>query len=62
MLQLENAKQVAAKNSDFATSTREELAGTKLRVESQSMQISNLQKQVQWVTESCSGHVLKLHM
>uniref|UniRef100_A0AAR2IZZ0 Uncharacterized protein n=1 Tax=Pygocentrus nattereri TaxID=42514 RepID=A0AAR2IZZ0_PYGNA len=42
---LENAKQVAAKNSDFATSTREELAGTKLRVESQSMQISNLQKQ-----------------
>uniref|UniRef100_A0A8B9RAI7 Lamin-L(III)-like n=1 Tax=Astyanax mexicanus TaxID=7994 RepID=A0A8B9RAI7_ASTMX len=42
---LENAKQVAVKNSDFATSTKEELAGTKLRLESQSLQISNLQTQ-----------------
>ncbi|XP_051955930.1 lamin L3 isoform X2 [Xyrauchen texanus] len=42
---LENAKQTAVKNSDFASSTREELAGTKLRLESQSMQINNLQKQ-----------------
>ncbi|XP_026093041.1 lamin L3 isoform X5 [Carassius auratus] len=42
---LENAKQAAVKNSDFASSTREELAGTKLRLESQSIQINNLQKQ-----------------
>ncbi|XP_016418517.1 lamin L3 [Sinocyclocheilus rhinocerous] len=42
---LENAKQAAVKNSDFASSTREELAGTKLRLESQSLQINNLQKQ-----------------
>ncbi|XP_043097060.1 lamin L3 [Puntigrus tetrazona] len=42
---LENAKQTAVKNSDFASSTREELAGTKLRLESQSLQIHNLQKQ-----------------
>ncbi|KAL1249218.1 hypothetical protein QQF64_020223, partial [Cirrhinus molitorella] len=42
---LENAKQTAVKNSDFASSTREELAGTKLRLESQSIQINNLQKQ-----------------
>ncbi|XP_051517984.1 LOW QUALITY PROTEIN: lamin L3 [Myxocyprinus asiaticus] len=41
---LENAKQAAVKNSDFASSTREELAGTKLRLESQSVQINNLQK------------------
>ncbi|ROL01495.1 Lamin-L(III) [Anabarilius grahami] len=42
---LENAKQTAVKNSDFASSTREELAGTKLRLESQSLQINNLHKQ-----------------
>uniref|UniRef100_A0A9J7XZG1 Lamin L3 n=1 Tax=Cyprinus carpio carpio TaxID=630221 RepID=A0A9J7XZG1_CYPCA len=42
---LENAKQAAVKNSDFASSTREELVGTKLRLESQSIQICNLQKQ-----------------
>ncbi|XP_067301476.1 lamin L3 isoform X1 [Pseudorasbora parva] len=42
---LENAKQTAVKNSDFASSTREELAGTKLRLESQSLQINNLHRQ-----------------
>nr|XP_055045174.1 lamin L3 isoform X3 [Misgurnus anguillicaudatus] len=42
---LENAKQTAVKNSDFASSTREELAGTKLRLEAQSVQINSLQKQ-----------------
>ncbi|XP_030622129.1 lamin L3 isoform X2 [Chanos chanos] len=42
---LENAQQSAVKNSDYATSIKEELAGTKLRVESQSSQISQLQKQ-----------------
>lgn len=47
LLQLENAKQTAVKNSDFASSTREELAGTKLRLESQSLQINNLHKQVE---------------
>ncbi|XP_056089280.1 lamin L3 isoform X1 [Rhinichthys klamathensis goyatoka] len=41
---LENAKQTAVKNSDFASSTREELAGTKMRLESQSLQINNLHK------------------
>lgn len=45
-LQLENAKQVALKNSDYATSTREELEGTRIKVESQSKQINSLQKQV----------------
>ncbi|XP_056304605.1 lamin L3 isoform X1 [Danio aesculapii] len=43
---LENAKQTAVKNSDFAFSTKEELAGSKLRLESQTQQINNLQKQV----------------
>ncbi|XP_036400422.1 lamin L3 [Megalops cyprinoides] len=42
---LENAQQAAAKNSDFASSTREELAGTKLRLESLSSQLSHFQKQ-----------------
>ncbi|KAA0706519.1 Lamin-L(III) Lamin-B3 [Triplophysa tibetana] len=42
---LENAKLTAVKNSDFASSTREELAGTKLRLEAQSAQINILQKQ-----------------
>ncbi|GAA6104449.1 lamin L3 isoform X1 [Tachysurus ichikawai] len=42
---LENAKQVALKNSDYATSTREELEGTRIKVESQSKQINSLQKQ-----------------
>ncbi|XP_056588355.1 lamin L3 isoform X2 [Triplophysa dalaica] len=42
---LENAKLAAVKNSDFASSTREELAGTKLRLEAQSAQINILQKQ-----------------
>ncbi|XP_077074760.1 lamin L3 isoform X2 [Siphateles boraxobius] len=41
---LENAKQTAVKNSDFASSTREELAGTKMRLDSQSLQIHNLHK------------------
>lgn len=45
-LQLENAKQVALKNSDYATTTREELEGTRIKVESQSIQINSLQKQV----------------
>ncbi|XP_060797112.1 lamin L3 isoform X2 [Neoarius graeffei] len=40
---LENAKQVALKNSDYATSTREELEGTRIKVESQSKQINSLQ-------------------
>ncbi|KAG9352256.1 hypothetical protein JZ751_020669 [Albula glossodonta] len=42
---LENAQQAATKNSDLANSTREELAGTKLRVESLSSQLSHFQKQ-----------------
>lgn len=42
---LENAKLAAVKNSDFASSTREELAGTKLRLEAQSAHINSLQKQ-----------------
>ncbi|KAJ8247596.1 hypothetical protein GJAV_G00248120 [Gymnothorax javanicus] len=42
---LENAQHTAAKNSDLASSTREELAGTKLRVESLSSQLSHFQKQ-----------------
>ncbi|XP_035275888.1 lamin L3 [Anguilla rostrata] len=42
---LENAQYSAAKNSDLASSTREELAGTKLRLENMSSQISYFQKQ-----------------
>ncbi|XP_076879158.1 lamin L3 isoform X1 [Brachyhypopomus gauderio] len=42
---LENAKQVALKNSDYAASTREELEEAKLKLESQSVQIGHLQKQ-----------------
>ncbi|XP_066503957.1 lamin L3 [Hoplias malabaricus] len=42
---LENAQQAAVKNSDFASSTREELEGTKLRMESQFAQISSLKAQ-----------------
>ncbi|XP_062868626.1 lamin L3 [Trichomycterus rosablanca] len=41
---LENAKQVALKNSDYATSTREELEETRTKVESQSVMIGGLQK------------------
>ncbi|KAK1798565.1 hypothetical protein P4O66_006863, partial [Electrophorus voltai] len=42
---LDNAKQVALKNSDYAASTKEELEGAKLKLESQSVQIGHLQKQ-----------------
>ncbi|KAJ8271565.1 hypothetical protein COCON_G00104240 [Conger conger] len=42
---LENAQHTASKNSDLASSTREELAGTKLRLESMSSQLSHFQKQ-----------------
>ncbi|KAJ8340380.1 hypothetical protein SKAU_G00350130 [Synaphobranchus kaupii] len=42
---LENAQHSATKNSDLASSTREELAGTKMRVESLSSQLSHFQKQ-----------------
>ncbi|XP_010875416.1 lamin L3 isoform X2 [Esox lucius] len=42
---LENAHQTALKSSDFASSTREELSGTKLRIESLSSQLNHFQKQ-----------------
>ncbi|XP_066557578.1 lamin L3 isoform X2 [Amia ocellicauda] len=42
---LENAQLAAAKNSDFACAAREELMGTKTRVETLSSQLSQFQKQ-----------------
>uniref|UniRef100_A0AAY4BEL1 Lamin n=1 Tax=Denticeps clupeoides TaxID=299321 RepID=A0AAY4BEL1_9TELE len=42
---LENAQQAATKNSDFASSIREELAGARLRLESQTAELNHLQKQ-----------------
>ncbi|KAL1007504.1 hypothetical protein UPYG_G00087670 [Umbra pygmaea] len=42
---LENAHQTALKSSDFASSTREELSGTKLRIETLSSQLNHFQKQ-----------------
>ncbi|KAL2088973.1 hypothetical protein ACEWY4_015872 [Coilia grayii] len=42
---LENAQQAATKNSDLASSIREELAGTLTRLESQSADLSHLQRQ-----------------
>ena len=44
--QLENAQQAATKNSDHASSVREELAGTRTRLESQSSELGHLQRQV----------------
>uniref|UniRef100_A0A3P8XBS3 Lamin L3 n=1 Tax=Esox lucius TaxID=8010 RepID=A0A3P8XBS3_ESOLU len=45
LTKLENAHQTALKSSDFASSTREELSGTKLRIESLSSQLNHFQKQ-----------------
>ncbi|XP_031668350.1 lamin-L(III) isoform X6 [Oncorhynchus kisutch] len=42
---LENAHQTALKSSDFASSTREELSATKLRIETLSSQLNHFQKQ-----------------
>ncbi|XP_015198503.1 lamin L3 isoform X2 [Lepisosteus oculatus] len=42
---LENAQLAAAKNSDLACASREELMGTKMRVETLSSQLSHFQKQ-----------------
>eukprot|EP00063_Salmo_salar_P066690 XP_014041525.1 PREDICTED: lamin-L(III)-like [Salmo salar] len=42
---LENAHQTALKSSNFASSTREELSGTKLRIETLSSQLNHFQKQ-----------------
>ncbi|KAK6294235.1 hypothetical protein J4Q44_G00350650 [Coregonus suidteri] len=45
LMKLENAHQTALKSSDFASSTREELSGTKLRIETLSSQLNHFQKQ-----------------
>ena len=45
--QLENAKQSAVKNGDVASSTREELVGTKLRIDTLTSQLIHFQKQVE---------------
>ncbi|KAE8617968.1 hypothetical protein XENTR_v10009238 [Xenopus tropicalis] len=42
---LENAQLAAAKNSDYASATREEIMATKLRVDTLSSQLSQYQKQ-----------------
>ncbi|KAJ7994751.1 hypothetical protein DPEC_G00252730 [Dallia pectoralis] len=42
---LENAHQAALKSSDHASSTREELSGTKIRIETLSSQLNHFQKQ-----------------
>ncbi|XP_041082922.1 lamin-L(III)-like isoform X2 [Polyodon spathula] len=42
---LENAQHAAAKNSDFASSAREELMGSKMRVETLSSQLGHYQEQ-----------------
>ncbi|KAM9312463.1 lamin-B3-like [Gastrophryne carolinensis] len=42
---LENAQLSAAKNSDYASATREEIMSTKLRIDSLSSQLSQYQKQ-----------------
>ncbi|MGH0174895.1 UNVERIFIED_CONTAM: hypothetical protein FKN15_013066 [Acipenser sinensis] len=42
---LENAQHAAAKNSDFASSAREELMGSKMRLETLSSQLSHYQEQ-----------------
>ncbi|XP_075714188.1 lamin-B3-like isoform X1 [Rhinoderma darwinii] len=43
--QLENAQLAAAKNSDYASATREEIMSTKLRIDTMSSQLSHTQKQ-----------------
>ncbi|XP_069839760.1 lamin-B3-like isoform X1 [Dendropsophus ebraccatus] len=43
--QLENAQLAAAKNSDYASATREEIMSTKLRIDTLSSQLSQFQKQ-----------------
>ncbi|XP_077119744.1 lamin-B3-like isoform X2 [Ranitomeya variabilis] len=43
--QLENAQLAAAKNSDYANATREEIMSTKLRIDTMSSQLSQCQKQ-----------------
>ncbi|XP_029623958.1 lamin-B1 isoform X1 [Salmo trutta] len=45
LIKLENAHQTALKSSNFASSTREELSGTKLRIETLSSQLNHFQKQ-----------------
>ncbi|XP_031668346.1 lamin-L(III) isoform X2 [Oncorhynchus kisutch] len=45
LIKLENAHQTALKSSDFASSTREELSATKLRIETLSSQLNHFQKQ-----------------
>ncbi|MBN3272127.1 LAML3 protein, partial [Polyodon spathula] len=45
LTKLENAQHAAAKNSDFASSAREELMGSKMRVETLSSQLSHYQEQ-----------------
>ncbi|XP_077119745.1 lamin-B3-like isoform X3 [Ranitomeya variabilis] len=42
---LENAQLAAAKNSDYANATREEIMSTKLRIDTMSSQLSQCQKQ-----------------
>ncbi|XP_069839783.1 lamin-B3-like isoform X4 [Dendropsophus ebraccatus] len=42
---LENAQLAAAKNSDYASATREEIMSTKLRIDTLSSQLSQFQKQ-----------------
>ncbi|KAM4037603.1 lamin-B3-like isoform 3-T3 [Anomaloglossus baeobatrachus] len=42
---LENAQLAAAKNSDYASATREEIMSTKLRIDTMSSQMSQCQKQ-----------------
>ncbi|XP_075714191.1 lamin-B3-like isoform X4 [Rhinoderma darwinii] len=42
---LENAQLAAAKNSDYASATREEIMSTKLRIDTMSSQLSHTQKQ-----------------
>ncbi|XP_072004442.1 lamin-B3-like isoform X1 [Engystomops pustulosus] len=43
--QLENAQLAAAKNSDYASATREEIVSSKLRIDTMSSQLSQYQKQ-----------------
>nr|XP_046201478.1 lamin-L(III)-like isoform X1 [Oncorhynchus gorbuscha] len=45
LIKLDNAHQTALKSSDFASSTREELSATKLRIETLSSQLNHFQKQ-----------------
>lgn len=61
-MQLENAKQSAERNSNMAGAAHEELQQTRIRIDSLSAQLSQLQKQVGVLTEEVGRGPLVSHL